>query len=251
MTALKAQGENTSWGRAAVQLNAALDRHLLSYAAAAAATGVGLLALAPSAQAKVVYHPADVTIQPNHVANLDLNGDGIQDFFLFASAVSSGVPTSLSIDPVRPNNRILGNNVYASALPAGVSVGPGGQFQQEHDLMATNVNFYFHLESRGPWKGKQESYLGLRFIVQGEAHYGWARVSIDATKYPMSITLTGCAYETDANTAIVTGATSGTDETGANSRPDLIGPSTGRPLASLGALAQGSAGLAPDAPKLR
>jgi hypothetical protein len=219
-----------------------LDKRLFSYAAVAGAAGVSLLA--QTAQAKIVYTPADLAIQANRTVPLDLNNDGVKDFFFFLSLVTSGVPTTLSVDPVHPNNRILGSKLYASALPAGVSVGPGGKFQQEHDFMVSNgIKYPRGSFSRGPWKGTQDSYLGLKLYIQGEAHYGWARLTVNATQFPMTATLTGYAYETQPNTAILTGATSGANETGDNHKLD---PPRGIPTtaqASLGLLAQGSSGL--------
>jgi hypothetical protein len=62
------------------QLALLLDKGLLAYAAAASAAGVGLLALAPAADAKIVYRSAHIEIGPRHIFNLDLNHDGITDF---------------------------------------------------------------------------------------------------------------------------------------------------------------------------
>lgn len=84
----------------------------------------------------------------------------------------------------------------------------------------------------GPWensgKGVKNRYLGLRFTFKGKIHYGWARLNFPN---PPGATLTGYAYETVPNKPIITGKTKG---------PDVI---TVQP-ASLGRLAQGSAGLA-------
>jgi hypothetical protein len=249
MTRPTGQSEVATRSRTAATLNTALEKRLFSYAAAAGAAGVGLLALAQSAQAEIVYTPADIPIPANQVLPLDLNHDGIQDFFFFLSLGSSRQPATLSVDPVRPNNRILGSKLYASALASGVNVGPGGKFQQEHDFMVENGSPYpGPFASRGPWKGKQDRYLGLRFLINGETHYGWARLAINATNFPMTATLTGYAYETEPNTAILTGATSGSDQTGQNRQPDSTTPSSTNPTpATLGMLAMGSVGLVTDA----
>src|SRR5579863_1553594 len=70
-------------------LSDSLQRHLNAYALAASAAGVGVLTLAQSSQAKIVYTPAHVTIGYGgvHTFSLDLNHDGIADFALDASAV--------------------------------------------------------------------------------------------------------------------------------------------------------------------
>src|SRR5215831_11871763 len=61
----------------AVELSKPLTHQLNMYALAAGASGVGLLALAPPAEAKIIYTPAHI-IGPWF--NLDLNHDGIVDF---------------------------------------------------------------------------------------------------------------------------------------------------------------------------
>jgi hypothetical protein len=97
--------ENATRKRTPSRLSESLDKSLLSYAVAAGAAGVGVLALAPAAHAKIIYTPANVTIVPNQAMGLDLNHDGIRDFFFFFS-FSYYVFGALSIDPARPRNRI-------------------------------------------------------------------------------------------------------------------------------------------------
>jgi hypothetical protein len=63
------------------RLPARLDKHLLAYAAAATAAGVGLLAFTPSAQVKVVYTPANIPIPiDGGLVQLNVNNDGVADF---------------------------------------------------------------------------------------------------------------------------------------------------------------------------
>src|SRR5690349_7475722 len=57
-----------------------LEKNLAAYFAAAGAAGVGVLGLAQSAQANVVYTPTNVTVT-TPIA-IDLNHDGIVDFSL-------------------------------------------------------------------------------------------------------------------------------------------------------------------------
>src|SRR5579859_4440382 len=63
-------------------LSSKLDKHLLAYAAAAGAAGVSLLA--QSAEAKIVYTAANVSITANGpTVDIDLNNDGTPDFNLY------------------------------------------------------------------------------------------------------------------------------------------------------------------------
>jgi hypothetical protein len=84
----------------------------------------------------------------------------------------------------------------------------------------------------------------LKFIIRGKVHYGWVRMNVNAQKLETSTVITGYAYETEPNKAIVTGQTESPDETHA----PVYKPSTLRIPASrtgtLGLLAQGRAGIA-------
>src|SRR5580704_13246868 len=71
---------HSSKERPTVRLGVRLDKNLLAYAAAASAAGVGMLALAQPAAAKIVYTPANTELVPKTKLNLDLNHDGIADF---------------------------------------------------------------------------------------------------------------------------------------------------------------------------
>ena len=81
----------------------------------------------------------------------------------------------------------------------------------------------------GPWVGKGQGvrnpYLGLKFVIHGKIHYGWARVSVTLghqRQYDdVSGTLTGYAYETIPNKPIITGMTNGPDVI--TFRPDTLG----------------------------
>ena len=71
----------------------------------------------------------------------------------------------------------------------------------------------------GPWVGKgkgvRNRYLGLKFVIHGKVHYGWARLSVTLGHHrqygDVSGTLTGYAYQTIPNKAIITGKTKGQD----------------------------------------
>src|SRR4029077_1885007 len=63
-------------------LSDSLHRQLNAYALSACAAGVGVLALAVPAEAKIIYTPAHVVIGKGQKFQLDLNHDGIKDFGL-------------------------------------------------------------------------------------------------------------------------------------------------------------------------
>ena len=210
-------------------LSDSVHHRLNMYALAASAAGVGVLALASPAEAKIVYTRAHEQIGDQTVLNFNTGKTTTSEFrFQWGTTqTESGGGGWLSVFPDGDENGIWGTNIYASALQAGVRVGSNkGKFRQGHDLMWMWWRGWTSW-SRGPWANVQHAYLGLKFFIQGKAHYGWARI----LKSTDILTLTGYAYETVPNKAIVTGKTKG---------PDVI---VLHP-ASLGHLAQGSAGLA-------
>lgn len=50
----------------------------------------------------------------------------------------------------------------------------------------------------GKWVSVSNRYLGLQFKIQGETHYGWARLSVTVKGKTVTAVLTGYAYETVA-----------------------------------------------------
>jgi len=206
--------------RQKAKVNPRLDRNLAAYMLAAGAAGVSLLAT-QSAQAEIVYTPAHIAISPRSSIELDLNHDGVNDFLVSRWLYGDG--SHLTIDQQAPANGILGDG---AALPSGVRIGPKGAFVG-YASMASNVTISGESFSDGPWKNVTNRYLGLKFSVNGETHYGWARLTVTA-KGGIVATLTGYAYETVPNKPIMAGKTSGpevasTVEPAAMSAPATLG----------------------------
>jgi len=209
------------------------------YALAASAAGVGILALAPTAEAKVVYTPAHRHVGSYQALALDLDHDGTIDFLIVESNECALCESNWLHAKEALGNAIeggigkYGRNV-AAALKRGVRIGPGQQFVSRgyrgEWMASAGCNSTF-CSAWGPWVNVTNRYLGLKFKVHGQAHYGWARLTVRVRSYRLLIeaTLTGYAYETIPNKPIIAGKTKG---------PDVI---TLEP-ASLGRLARGSAG---------
>jgi len=247
------------------RLGVEVEKALSGYVSAALAAGVGLLATTRSAEAKIVYTPADVKITINGgPVPLDLNHDGVTDFVfsnLFQSFTSFSSPSFailfVGTGSGNKNNKFWGRGVmtsrgrngFASALHPGFTVGANkSHFQKSPKAVMArlDVNYLPNLArgatsyrftsfTMGQWLYTQHRYLGLRFIISGQVHYGWARVAVTRTgsglgKNSIEATLTGYAYETIPNKPIITGKTKG---------PDVITIE----LASLGRLAQGASGI--------
>ncbi len=214
------------------KLSQSLQRHLNAYAMAASAAGVGMLALADAAEAKIVYTPTHVVISPYgvHLYDLDLGQNGKTDFVLqtkFYSTTDQSAGTQVLMA-----SGVGGNGLenYAEPLKAGKSVGPQKKFENRGVMASAFESAGGSTIVRGPWANVNHQYLGLKFKLKGQIHYGWARLSAQVNKeiFYLKATLTGYAYETIANKPIITGKIK---------EPDVITLDPG----SLGALAAGSA----------
>ncbi|HTC48419.1 MAG TPA: hypothetical protein VK722_13930 [Candidatus Aquilonibacter sp.] len=230
--------------RSPISLNPRVDHRLLGYAAAATAAGVGTMALAQPSQAEVVYTPTNQVIKLNTTLSLDLNNDGVTDFFirnLYEVCIetsgrkecSNFIDQSLQVTPVSPNGVGAGPR-WAPPLPAGEKVGLGDRFAAVGSMEFCNTSVGRGPYSSGPWRNKKDRYLALEISIDGEMHYGWARLSVGISKpCKVEAVLTGYAYETVPGKPILTGATSDTDKAASENRSNF----------TIGALALGSAGL--------
>jgi hypothetical protein len=212
------------------------------YALAASAAGVGVLALAQPAEAKIVYTKAHRVFSTSKEFFIDLNHDGIHDFGFTWSVFGTEHHTSsvLRID-ARQNSFVNSNKFCAAALPPGVEIGPKQQFQNKlGDLYDQRVTHFTSTTTKSycPWKAGTSAYLGLKFAINGKTHFGWARVKSEAFKGD-SILL-GYAYETIANKPIVAGRTRGPDTLSSDASTAVASPA--KP-ATLGTLATGANGL--------
>ena len=248
--------------RAVARLDSYLEKRLLSYVAAATAAGVAVLACPLQAQAKVVFTDTWIPIAPiESMTYLDLNNDGIADFLISnnlnacRSSSSSGGCVTMKVIPQNASNAIWGTNNgqfhgSASALGSGVTIGSQGKFQYGHGFMGRanrGGNGSATGGSSGQWKEITRGFLGLKFIIQGQVHYGWVRLSVSASSGGMYGAISGYAYETEPNTPIVTGQESGTAKKKKNQRA-----MTSRVSVSVSAPTSGGLGmLAAGAPAIK
>jgi hypothetical protein len=248
-----------------------LEKELCAYAMAAAAAGVGMMALTQAAEAKVIATKANIAVPINGgVIQFDINGDGIPDFGLSAVAGGSSgsggfrhkgkpplggisvghlwaVPAqsaneicALGADPFRP---------YAAALPGDIQIGAGRHFDKGELLMAGIIvtGCGGSSQAYGSWKGTHPShkYLGVKFTdADGALHYGWVRISVTETFIShFNAVIEGYGYETVPNKPIKTGAISGpVAETMLPKASDQLAWEAPK-VASLGMLALGSSGM--------
>ncbi len=219
--------------RSAVKLSPLTDQRLTSYALAARAAGVGILALAAPVEGKIVYTPTHHVITHGASYNLDLNRDGVTDFILKDTFFTncSTFASSVAVNPAVKGNGAegwTGFRPYAFALKPGAKIGPAQYFPgREMASLDSGPGGKYYV---GSWVNVKKRYLGLRFKIDGKTHYGWARLSVEVGSHNVSATLTGYAYETVVNEPIIAGDTKGPDDV-------TLEP------ASLGHLAAGAAAI--------
>ena len=222
-------------------LSRKLNRKLAGYATAATAAGVGVLAFAQPAAAKIVFTPTSRFIPSNSVYKLDVNHDGIADFIIQNSYAcnSDYCYAGLSALP-QAGNGVEGapgflGIPYAFALKQGATIGSSRPFSGK--LMLN-----YGMGSVGRWKDVRKRYLGLKFQINGTTHFGWARLTVGLHGSRIIAYLSGFAYETTPNTPIVAGQTSD-DDVSNNAGPGPMFDALPPQPASLGLLARGAEAL--------
>jgi hypothetical protein len=218
------------------QLCKSLHHQLNAYALAASAAGLGVLALAQPAGARIVHTPADREIDCKRY-KLDLNHDGMADFIIQYNQGCSGHREfaewviALQAVGVRSNGAVGGpygerGRSFAFALSKGANIGVTSSHFSGRGLMAFySISHGQETYRSGPWLDVTDRYLGLKFLINSKVHYGWARMTVQFHN-PTQTILTGYAYETIPNKPIIAGKTHGEDD------------------GTLGRLAQGASGVA-------
>jgi hypothetical protein len=247
-------------------LSDSILQQLNMYALVASAAGVGLLALAQPAESKIVYTPANVQINGKALP-VDLNHDGIVDFFLFHYGFnfSTGGNALLAcLDPViissgtfchSSTNALNAFKViesmgreWGAAVKPGAEIIGGDRFQSAKRANLGQVTFLSNSHNPprwgGPWvnrgKGVRNRYLGVKFQINGRFHFGWARLTVTTQGKQFTATLTGYAYESVAGKGIVAGKTKGPEDVEESNATQTM-PT--REPATLALLALGSPGL--------
>lgn len=242
--------KHSSRPRMTANFSASVHQQLNMYALAASAAGVGMLALAQRAEAKIVYTPAEHVIEPRHSYNIDLNHDRITDFTItnHVSACTDYCFFELRQTPAAGNGAVgyvVGSQfLLDSALHLGARIGPRSPFKGAATMVLARSDHYTSGRTilYGPWTNVKDRYLGFKFQIKGETHYGWARLNVTVRKTTITATLTGYAYETIPNKPIIAGKTTEPDDASVEELNHALAAPTSEP-ATLGALALGSSGL--------
>jgi hypothetical protein len=241
------------------------NRQIGLYSLAAATAGVSLLALAQPAAGEVavtrktIQIPVTTSDMP-HPVRISMANNGVDNFSF--SLIS--FPANGNTYPLRDlilygassnANPVIGCcslHAYASPLQRGASIGPSsgtvgfgpyGNIERTYAGQAVR-------RLRGYWGGDlKDRYVGVRFLIGGQTHYGWIRLTVMTSTDPkgpaMSAKITGYAYETVANKPIKAGTAATAASTAEKSTAEVQAPKNipNQSGPSLGMLAAGADGM--------
>jgi hypothetical protein len=173
-----------------------------------------MLAIAQPSSAEIIYTPANQTIAKDDTFYLDLNHDKTIDLVIenryntFRNIFGSRYTTA-ALDAILPGtNQVVYNAYGAVALKSGMGIGPRDAFKGGLELMVLGDSQVSH--ASGSWVNVSNRYLGVKFNIRGETHYGWVRLSVQTQGgLTINATLTGYAYESLPNIPITAGKTQG------------------------------------------
>ncbi len=210
-----------------------LNRQIAQYSLAAAVAGVSMLALAAPAPGEVVVTrktipiPVGTGTMPGRVA-VSLANNGVHDLSITLSQGSFGPGRTVLVNtPNLKNGVTIGGSwdPYARALTRGAKIGPNADSFFYRGLVEFSATSQGVKYCKGYWASDLQNrffgcgdtknkYLGVSFLLNGQTHFGWVRLTVttnsDPNGPPLTATITGYAYETVANKPIKAGTAAGT-----------------------------------------
>ena len=233
-----------------------IDHRMKLYSLAATAAGVSMLALTQASVGEVVVTKKNIPLNTGSPVSIDLNKDGLADFEFsitsFRTTRSSHLHLKETVKPLTHGGLVGGPwnaqpGPYASALVRGAKIGPSAHFVGGNVVIQRNSEFSSGQGiSYGNWPftyggsdGTEVRFLGVKFQIKGQTHYGWIRLAVGVGRKAVPGAVLGYAYETIANKRLSAGnSVMSSDE--ARSVGDIQDTSR----ASIGMLALGADGLA-------
>lgn len=223
---MTSETKNTSATRKAAKLRDRTERRLVLYALAAAG---GTLLGAPATHAEVVFTPSsEIWTDSTGPFLIDMDNDGNADFQLGIFEAGCGSTSSCIFSwAVRAATGHSSNGVVEvgtanePALRPGARIGAGHYFGNHGAMFAVS-----DFGQSGSWQNVEHRYLGVKFILNNETHYGW--IGFRSVTFPGKAVFQGWAYETTPNKAIRAG------DTGSNEKASIpdSGPTSLEVLAS-------------------
>lgn len=178
------------------------NNRLSSYAALA-----GALLTVQQADAQVIYTDVDpdLVVESSDLFGFDLDNDGTDDFglinVLYSAIGAMNVVLYGSGGVAGYIGSFLGSTFpFVSVIDAGEAVGPSLDFYSTSGGAPLLWGSFAVVGSLGQFNNVSDKYIGLRFKIGSDFHYGWARLDVTHT----TITLKDYAYNGTANAPINT-----------------------------------------------
>jgi hypothetical protein len=118
-------------------------------------------------RSEVVYTPANIQLARPSNVSLDLNNDGIRDFF-FSLRQFKGSFLNIQPTKLNPQDAVWGTGTSASVLDSGVTLGAQGQFQPGHKFMVAINCSSGMCSSHGPWLNARTSTWALHLLFAAQ-----------------------------------------------------------------------------------
>ncbi len=182
-----------------------------------------VLAASGAADAQIIYTDVnpDQTIGIPGAFALDLNNDLTVDFNITASfrsgTITIGIPVSYTADGVAlelfDSNQAVASS--GSLYPYGLVIDATTMIDDQSSWMGNTLGedtMFLAVDGLaggtfpvqlGNWAGEQNKFLGLKIVVGGNTHYGWARLNVAADA--SSFTIKDYAYQATPATGIEAG----------------------------------------------
>ena len=187
-----------------------LSKRLKQYGALTVA-----LAGVASSSGQIIYHPNVDISGPSDPFFINLNpvdgitpggvADAIPDFEILISNNSIPSAARIKLETLYGNSAIANSTtfVYASALDSGFAISSANLNWNNGDSQFMVV--YSSCYGLGQWCTATGKYLGLKFDISGNTHYGWAKLDMDAST--LTWTLKEFAFNSVPNELINAGQT--------------------------------------------
>ena len=231
------------------------------YSLAAAAAGVSVLALTQASVGEVVITKKNIPLNTGGPVSIDLNKDGLADFQFsitgYRTTRSSHLHTKETVKPLTHGGLVGGPwnghpGPYASALLRGAKIGSSAHFVGGKVVIQRNSEYDSGAGiSYGNWPftyggsdGTEVRFLGVKFQIKGQTHYGWIRLAVGVGRKAVPGAVLGYAYETIANKRISAGNTSTSSNNARSNDAQSVEEMKKPGHPSLGMLALGAGGLA-------
>ena len=160
-----------------------------------------------NASGQIVYTDVDPDEGGDQVHFLlDLNGDFITDYEIRHNPSGNGA-NAIRVHTDVASNAVLGMNGggnynYPFALDSAAPISSGATDWLQHSTYQT-LNWNSCSYSGSQWCGVTDKYLGLRFDIGGNTHYGWARLDVGLD--PTNWLIKGYAYNSTPDEGIAAG----------------------------------------------